>query len=435
MKIAILGGGLSGIILTKILQSKGYDCHLFEANYELGGLCRSKIKDGFVFDLGGGHILHSKNTDVMQYMVNSTGIENWNQKIRNTKILFKGNYIKYPFENGLSDLPKQENYECLLGYVNSHFKRTYEKITPPTNFSDWIYYKFGDGIAQHFMIPYNQKIWNYSLSEINTSWIEGRVPSAPIEDVIKSSIGIDTEGYQHQINFYYPRQNGFQTLTNQLALGLKNIHLNTPITSLQKSDDQWIINNEYNFNDVISTLSLHDIPDILYQIPDSIKEATQKILYNGVATFIIGMNTQLQNNYSWIYLPHEEQGPVNRLTFLSNYSEFNAPENCSSILAEVTFKAGDSPKCLDKLANEVILSLHNINLLDKDSVITYDSNFFKYAYPVYGINHNENIQLIDNYYNEIKLKRFGRFATHSYYNTDHIVELAFKFIDKWYQHD
>lgn len=432
MKIAVLGGGLSGIIISKILQDKGYDCHLFESNHEPGGLCRSRIKNGFVFDLGGGHILHSKNTEVMDYMINSTGADNWNKQIRNTKILFKGNFVKYPFENGLYDLPKQYNYECLLGYMNAHFKKKYENTTPPENFNDWIYYKFGNGIAEHFMIPYNKKIWNYNLSEINTSWIEGRVPSAPIEDVIKSSIGIDTEGYQHQINFYYPKKNGFQTLTNQLAKSIKNIHLNTTVTSILKKENKWIVNNEHIFDDLISTLPIHDIPDILQKTPDTIKEATQKIMYNGVATFIIGMNVPSNNNYSWIYLPHEEQGPVNRLTFLSNYSQNNAPENCSSILAEVTFKAGDKPQCLDKLAKEIILSLNNIHILDEKTVITYDYNFFKYAYPVYGINHNENIKLINDFYDSINLKRFGRFATHSYYNTDHIVELALKFVDKLY---
>ena len=31
--------------------------------------------------------------------------DNMQENARNTKIFYKGRYVKYPFENGLSDLP------------------------------------------------------------------------------------------------------------------------------------------------------------------------------------------------------------------------------------------------------------------------------------------------------------------------------------------
>lgn len=432
MKIAILGGGLSGVVVARLLQEKGHECHLFEAQDDLGGLCRSKVIDGFVYDLGGGHILHSRNNETLEYILKVTGEDNWNKNIRNTKIFYNGHYVKYPFENGLSDLPKEDNFECLMGYIHAHFERKYLQKTSPRNFHDWIIYRFGKDIANKFMIPYNQKIWNYNLKHVSTSWIEGRVPSAPVEDVVRASIGITTEGYKHQSQFYYPKEGGFQFLINRMAEPLKNIYLSTPVNNLETQQSKWIINNIYEFDDVVSTLAISELLHIMRNTPPFVAATIESLWYNGVSTVFIGLNKPIEHDYSWVYLPHKENGPANRITFLSNYSKHNAPEGCGSVLAEVTYKAKTFPDKDEVLIKNVIESLHNCGIINKDDVILSDTHFFKYAYPVYGLKFNEFIQIINNYLNEIKLKCFGRFATHSYYNVDHIIENAFEFVNNWY---
>ena len=103
MKTLILGGGLSGLTLGSLLKD---DFLILEKNHECGGLCRSLTSEGFTFDWGGSHIIFSKDEDVLKFMVDKLG-SNIVRNKRNTKIFFKGKYVKYPFENGLSDLPKK----------------------------------------------------------------------------------------------------------------------------------------------------------------------------------------------------------------------------------------------------------------------------------------------------------------------------------------
>ena len=41
-------------------------------------------------------------------------------------------------------------------------------------------------------------------------WV-GRIPKPPMEDVVKSALGIETEGYTHQLYFRYPLHGGFES--------------------------------------------------------------------------------------------------------------------------------------------------------------------------------------------------------------------------------
>ena len=98
--IGILGGGLSGLVLASRLR----DAEVLEAEARPGGLCRSLTADGFTFDPHGSHILFSRNPEAMAVYEDLLK-GNVSRRRRNTKVFYKGRYVKYPFENGLADLP------------------------------------------------------------------------------------------------------------------------------------------------------------------------------------------------------------------------------------------------------------------------------------------------------------------------------------------
>ena len=140
----ILGGGLAGLSTGLFLANKTI---ILEKEAELGGLCKSIQENGFTFDCVGGHILFSRNKDILETIARILS-PNYAEKYRNVKIYYKGKYLKYPFENGLSGLSLKENIECLYHYL-------FNKSEIPTNFKEWLYYTFGKGIATKYLIPYN----------------------------------------------------------------------------------------------------------------------------------------------------------------------------------------------------------------------------------------------------------------------------------------
>ena len=431
MKIAILGGGLAGLTAGLFLKEKGYDFDLLESDSKAGGLCQTVIKDGFVFDVGGGHIIFSKDKETLQFMLSLFRKDEIVGTVRDAKIYYKGSYVKYPFENGLADLPKTVNYRCLKEYVEALLKRKTEG-SEPKNFREWLIYRFGKGISQEYLIPYNEKIWNFGLEDMNFDWIKDRVPDPPLGDIIKSSLGMPTEGYKHQSVFYYPLNGGIQALTDRIAGKIKNkIKLNNPVESVEKRGNKWLVNG-IKYDRVISTIPLQELSRVLAGISPKIEKAVDNLVYNSLAAFLVGLDESSIGGYSWLYFP-DKSVPYNRVVYQSNYSPGNTPRGKSSLIVEITYLKGKDLNVDDRfIKKNIIDNLARQNIIDKDKVCLVDWRKTEYAYVIYDLNYNKNIGLIYDYLNEIGIQFQGRFSRFRYINMDQVIREVREFVEKDY---
>ena len=67
MKVAVIGGGISGIITSIGLSENGHEVHLFEKSSSLGGRIKSEEKQGTVYDIG-FHVLHTGYSSVKRWI-------------------------------------------------------------------------------------------------------------------------------------------------------------------------------------------------------------------------------------------------------------------------------------------------------------------------------------------------------------------------------
>jgi protoporphyrinogen oxidase len=424
VKIAILGAGVSGLSLARFLCEGGHpasDITIFEADAVPGGLCRSKTVDGYTYDVAGGHILYSKDKPAMQWMKDRAGGDQaFVEKQRHTRIRFGQRWVNYPFENGLGDLPPEANFDCLRGYVSAWHERTMTRSSAPPDFKHWVRWRFGDGIADHFMDPYNKKVWKRELESLTSDWVAGRVPDAPVDDVLRSAIGIRTEGYTHQSVFYYPQSGGFQAITDGIARGLPvKMRLSTPVETIEKHGSAWRVNGE-SFDFVVSTLSLTYMPDLIADMPRAVAEACSKLEYNGIVCVLLALDRTQHPDLSWIYLPHAAQGPANRVTYMSNYSPNMAPTGKSSFLCEVTVP-GARPFPGRELENEVVDGLVAAGLIRRDEVLFTDREAIGQAYVVFDHGYAKKRQVALSWFEEQGLVQLGRFGRFEYDNSDQCV--------------
>ncbi|MHC1600592.1 MAG: protoporphyrinogen/coproporphyrinogen oxidase [Candidatus Methanospirareceae archaeon] len=421
MTVGIIGAGLTGLTLGSLIT----DCEIVEKNSECGGLCRSLEEDGFTFDWGGSHIIFSKDKEVLNFMLEKLG-DNIVKRRRNTKILYKGNYVKYPFENGLSDLPLQDNFECLHGFIETLITNNKSQ---PGNFKEWVYATFGRGMAEKYLIPYNEKIWNYDTSEMSTLWVDGRVPKPPVEDIIKSSLGIETEGYTHQLNFYYPKEGGINALIKSLERESGDkIMRNFDVKSIGRENNRWVVSNgaeRRSYDKIVATQPIFDVIRSIKDVPAEIYNALYGLRYNSLITVMLGLNVGYLNDFSWLYIP-DGDCLAHRVAFPSNYSEEVAPEGKSAVLAEITYNRGDSVDRLsdDEIITRTVEELHKKKIIDKDTVCFAKAKRTKYAYVVSDLNYERNIEVIKRFLNRIGIRLVGRFAEFEYLNMDACVKNA-----------
>lgn len=423
MKIAILGGGITGVTAARQLAAAGHELALFEAGERLAGLCASSVIDGFVADHAGGHILFSKDKEVLDFMLKALDGIGYHTTRRETAIRLKNRYVHYPFENGLGDLEDGDRFTCLKDYILAwHERRSGAKA--PQDFEAWCLWRFGRGISDLFMHPYNEKIWNVPLKELGTVWVEGRVPDAPMEDVLRSALGTRTEGYVHQSIFHYPLTGGFESVVRGMARGIPAgvVRFSTPVTSVARDGAGFAVNGEH-FDQVVSTIPLQSLGRVLAGVPSALKQGFAALDHVSLRNVFVALDKKDAPPLSWIYFPHEQDGPQNRVTWLSNYSPQNAPAGASSVMAEVTWYR-EKPGTPEETTEAVVKGLVKNELFTRDAVRFTRVFDVEHAYILYRHGLEAELAKLRAFTESIGLHVVGRFGNYSYFNSDACVRAA-----------
>jgi len=397
-----------------------------EKEKHVGGLCRSKNINGYIFDVGGSHIFFSRDKEMIELIK-----EIMNNKLclnnRNTVIQLRDAIVQYPIENGMYKLKKEIRYRILKDYFENKLVGDFNGIS----FGEYLNYAFGKTLTDLYFKPYNEKVWNANLDDISLEWIKDRLPSPTIDDIIKSAVGIKTEGYTHQSKFYYPLNGGISQFIKQIEkINIKKgnkIETSAEVKNIKKKNNRFYIKynkKEIEANNIISTIPLPELTKLIDKIPQEIVKASNSLKYNGVITILIGLKRKEKYPFSWVYFPYKNQGEFNRIAYLSSYSPNNSPKGKSSILVEITYDNKKKIYDIDDLLNSSINRLEELNYLKKEEieVTSYYNN--KYGYLVFNHEYLNNLSLIKNYLENIEIKTFGRFAEFTYYNMDNILNNA-----------
>lgn len=402
MKVGILGGGLSGLTIARMLQEHGVESVVFEKEQRIGGLCRTNVIDGYVFDVGGGHVFNSKNERIKRWVFSILPEQKWQFSIRKSKIEYKGNLVDYPFELSLAQLPINEAVDCILDYIKA-------KGNEANNFYDWLKWKFGDSIANKYLIPYNAKIWNYDLRNMEVGWVSGKIPLVSAKEVLKAALTKDpTEREMPHSSYYYPREGGIYRLIQSIAETLGNIRTDYPIESLERIANKWVVNGEAGFDEIISTIPLKELGKTCVFLPSSVKKAIEDLKYNSLTTSLFETSP---SDLSWVYCPDKTKRS-HRLVYIGNFTKNNAPAGKSSLIAEAT---GD----IDPLIQAGEFGFEEV----------IATNYTKYAYIIFDKNYSRNIKIINDYLDQQEIFRVGRFAEWKYYNMDICIQAALRCVE------
>ena len=411
--ITIVGAGLAGLSAAYHLN-KEYT--VLERDSKVGGLCQSTNLDGYIFDYA-PHILFTRNSYTKTLFHNLLG-DNLHTQNRQAYIYMNDTYVKYPFEANLYPLPEDIKEECIQGVID-------KPTTEPTNFYEWIQTTMGPGIARHYMVPYNEKIWKYPLNKMNTEWIKGRVPSPSVEEMRIGATSPQQMEYGPNAEFWYPQRGGIGALAEGLAENIP-VKLRTEATWFTPTsngvDTLYVEDFEektIHSEKVVSSLPLPEVINMMDGVPDEVQKAANNLVYNSLVCVMLGVKRPNITDKHWLYFP-EPDLIFNRISFPMNFSKYTTPEGCSSILVEVTYR--DKEMNLEDTKRKVLEDLASTNLItESDEITVCEALDFKYAYVIYDLNHNKNVKVINDYLVAHNIIPIGRYGEWEYYNMDKAI--------------
>jgi protoporphyrinogen oxidase len=158
-------------------------------------------------------------------------------------------------------------------------------------------------------------------------------------------------------------------------------------------------------------------------MPAAEAAAMRGLAYNSIVTLLVALDRPAHPDLSWIYLPHHEQGPVNRVTYMSNYSPELAPEGKTSFLLEVTFPGGAEVPG-PELEREALAGVEAAGLMRREEVLFTDRSVCRYAYIVYDHELAARRRAALQWCAESGIEPLGRFGRYDYFNSDQCVLAA-----------
>ncbi len=416
----ILGGGLAGLSAAYTFEQAGEDhWQVYEREERVGGLARTVEVDGYRFDFG-PHILFTIDPE-MEALIRDLLGDNFHAQERQAYIYHHAHrlYTRFPFQAHLHGLPVPVVRDCLVGLVQAVEAQARGEFKP-RNYEEWMRGFFGEGIAQHLMIPYARKIWTVEPSTMDFSWIGRRVPTPQVERIITGALTDDVEQVGATAHFWYPKAGGIEPLPRALGARVGNLNLERTAVRVELPGKRVVFadGEVVPFDHLIYTLALPHVPRLFTGVPPEVVRAAQGLRYNGIYCVNLGVGRERISDKHWIYF-YEDPFPFHRLSFPANFSPDTVPPGKSSIATEVAFSE-HRPLDEEEAVGRTIEGLEVAGILRPDDPIELvHTEKIVPAYIIYDLDHAQNVEVIRSWLEEHQVWTAGRFGEWQYFNMDH----------------
>lgn len=412
VKYVIIGAGVSGLSFANFIKG---DYLIIDKENESGGLCRTIKKDGFVWDYA-GHFFHFATDELKRFFEQRINQEKLVHCKKNTKIYYKNQFIDYPFQKNIHQLEKDDFIDCLY---DLYMKKEKEKYN---NFEDMLYGKFGKGITEKFLKPYNEKLYACRMNLLDENAMGRFFPYAQLDEVIKNMKEKENNSYNDQ--FLYPKE-GAEVFVNALLEGIskERILLNTKVENINLRNKTIRTKNQViGYENLINTIPLSHFLDMF---EDKVWDTTQ-LEANKVLVFNLGFDKKSEiNQIHWIYFPDKT---INfyRVGFYDNILNSNQ----MSLYVEIGYKTEDIVD-IDKELKETIENLKRVGIVKNEKLVSYAPLMINPGYVHISGHSRKYVDLLEKELEENCIYTLGRYGKWTYCSMEDAMSLAIQLAQKF----
>lgn len=451
-RILIIGAGPTGLGAGYRLKQLGHtNFMIYERNPYIGGLAHSFVDPvGFTWDIG-GHVMFSHYTYYDEVFDRLMG-EDYTLNDRESWVRVGDRWVPYPFQNNIRHLPPQACYECLSGLIRAQSgKGKVGSVAEAQNFGEFIDAVFGEGIARHFMRPYNFKVWAHPPEMMNKTWIGERVAVLDVDRAVRNVVlGMDDFGWGPNNRFKFPLKGGTGEFYRRFGPVLEgNYRLNCGVRSIDV--DRKIVTLDDGTTDTYDHLLSAAPLDVLCRdvltgsVPGGVRDAAARLSHSSGYMVGIGIRRPCPSTKSWMYFP-DENCPFYRVTYLSNYSPNMTPEPYTidasgrrngayySLLCETSASA-HKPVDGATIVEDTLRGLINAGMMSEDERADVVSTWVyraEYSYPVPTVDRDEILSRVIPFLEDRQIYSRGRFGMWKYEvaNTDHTLMQGVELVNR-----
>lgn len=330
VKYLIIGAGISGLAFASHKHSDEY--LILEKENEPGGYCRTVKRGNFVWDYA-GHFFHFRTKELQDEFNHLLHNESAVFQTKQTGILYKHDHIDYPFQFNIHQLPKEEFIECLVDLFNKH------EVEGDT-FKKMLYTKFGKGISEKFLIPYNEKLYACDLDKLDSDAMGRFFPMADPVQIVQSFRKSNLGTYNDC--FYYSADGAIAFVNEFLKkIDTDRIQYNCKPDRIDvKNKVVYVGEEEIHYEYLINSMPFDELLQTAQIQHKDCFSANQVLVFN------IGFDGASQDDKShWLYFP-EDKYIFYRVGFYNNilrrqpmslYVEIGYPQN-AEVNVDAAFK-------------------------------------------------------------------------------------------------
>jgi protoporphyrinogen oxidase len=357
--ILIIGGGISGLSVANFIKNKNY--LIIEKESEPGGYCRTIKKDGFVWDYS-GHFFHFRDKQIKNYLLSEMDISGLITVQKHAQIYYNGQFIDFPFQKNIHQLPKEEFIDCMY---DLYFRPTKK----PSNFKEMLVSRFGKSICEKFLFPYNEKLYACELNKLDVDAMGRFFPYANIDEIIKNFKLQDNSSYNS--SFTYHRGGAIEYVKSLLKrIDADKLALNEKLISIDPKRHIATTNRrKIKYDILISSIPFNKLLNL-----SNISFDEKIYSYNKVLVFNLGFNQKGDDNNHWVYFP-ERKYCFYRIGYYDNIFG----DSRMSLYVELGLKKDEDYN--EKSMLELVLKdLRSAGIISNHRLISYHSVLLDPAY-------------------------------------------------------
>ena len=330
----IVGAGISGLAYADRIHAGPHgasdDLLVVEADTEIGGYCKTIVREvatpsgaaRFVWDYS-GHFFHFKHADIEADLVGRMKGEKVLSVQKDSRIHWPGglrppsgrgeisgsptNWVEFPFQKNIHHLPQADFVDCLYELYLREERwaassgGSVAKGQKATSFLEMLYQRFGRGITERFLRPYNEKLYATDLGTLDVDAMGRFFPHADITDIVRNMREANNATYN--ASFTYPEGGAIQyvhALASRLRPGA--IALGERVVSIDLAKKvATTTKREIAFEHLVSSMPF-------VKLLDAARLAYEPSTYgwNQVLVFNLGFDRKGPEGIHWAYYPQKE---------------------------------------------------------------------------------------------------------------------------------